>query len=480
MKMILTFQEFEKHTTDRAKWLGSAIAYYMRTEEYKTALEADLYNKQLNPTIRKFFKKVYDITGVASIDFTSRNNQIASAFFHRLTTQRCTYSLGNGVSFAGQQESNTDGKRVVSDPTKDALGPTFDRKLSEVAANALRHGRCFCFYNDGDYYVFPLTEFLPLPDEVTGRIRAGARFWSLNMKNRPITVDLYEEDGYSRYRTKENKSGLGALEEIEPKRHYKETVQYSEADGEEIIGGTDYPSLPIAQMWGNARHQSDLVGMKASIDAYDLILSGFANDLTDCAQIYWLISNAAGMDENDIRKFRDRLLMQHIAVVDENSPVTPYTQETPYNSREAALMRLRNSIYHDYGALDVQTVSAAARTATEITAAYQPMDEEADDFEYQVDEFIQQILALLEIQDTPIFKRNRISNVKEETETVLLAANYMDAQSVLEHLPFITVDEVDGILARKDKETSALFNIPGLTITPTGGQTGADEGAPTA
>ena len=49
--MIITFQEFEKHEQDRAKWLGQAIAQYMRSDEYKFAQEADLYEKQLNTKI---------------------------------------------------------------------------------------------------------------------------------------------------------------------------------------------------------------------------------------------------------------------------------------------------------------------------------------------------------------------------------------------------------------------------------------------
>ena len=49
--------------------------------------------------------------------------------------------------------------------------------------------------------------------------------------------------------------------------------------------------------------------------------------------------------------------------------------------------------------------------------------------------------------------------MKEETETVLLAANYLDDQTVLEKLPFVTVDEVDDILARKDMEIDSRITI---------------------
>lgn len=459
MNKIITFQDFQEHETDRAKWLGSAIAQYMRTDDYKIALDADEYDAQRNSTINNYVRMVYSLTGVATPDFTATNNRIASNFFHRLLTQRCSYSLGNGISFASKTNERDEKQNIrIHDATKDELGAKFDDVLYETGYNALKHKVGYCFYNDGEYAVFPMTEFLAFPDEITGQIRAGVRFWSLDWKKKPVTVDLFEEDGLSRYRTKEGKTGLGALELIEEKHPYKETVQVSEADGEEIIGGNNYPSLPIAVFYGNKNQQSALVGMRANIDAYDLIHSGFANDLAEVAQVYWIINNASGMDDKDIQRLRDRMLLQHMIVADENnSSITPYTQEIPYNARETCLARIEKAIFRDFGGLDVKEISAAAKTATEITAAYQPLDEEADAFEYQANEFIQQILKLIGLEDTPVFDRNRIVNEKEQTEMVLLAANYLDPETILKKLPFVTVDEIDAIMARKDASDFEAF-----------------------
>ena len=65
---------------------------------------------------------------------------------------------------------------------------------------------------------------------------------------------------------------------------------------------------------------------------------------------------------------------------------------------------------------------------------------------------------MMGIDDTPIFVRNRVSNQKEQTEMILLAAQYLDQQTVLEKLPWITVDEIDGILERTDGETFGRFD----------------------
>jgi SPP1 family phage portal protein len=224
-----------------------------------------------------------------------------------------------------------------------------------------------------------------------------------------------------------------------------------------VLTAHNYSALPIIPVYGSRNHQSTLVGMRSKIDAYDIVQSGFANDMQDCAQIYWLINGAGGMNEKDLSRFRERLLYRHIASVQnaDDVSVTPYTQEIPFNAREALLTRIKAQIYEDFGGLDVSNISAGAKTATEINSAYQPMDENADDFEYQIIEAVRKLLALqgVSAEDaTPQFKRNRIANETERTQMVMTAAQYLDDEAVLNHLPWLTPEEVDEILKRKAAE----------------------------
>lgn len=443
---MITFQDYSK-APNKIKFIAQAIATYMRSDPYKLALDADEYDAQRNVTIRNNVRLVYDLTGVAVQDPTASNNKIASNFFHRLNNDRCSYSLGNGVSFGS------------GPATKERLGNTFDTRLTDAAYYALIHGDSYLFVNgEGDYHVFPKTQFLPLPDEYTGKLRAGIRFWSLEWRKRPIQAVLYEEDGYTVYQTAEGKYGLGALEEKEKKRPYKLTVRISAADGEEIVGGDNYGELPIVPVYANKTRQSTLVGLRAKIDAYDMIESGFANDLQDCAQVYWLIGNAMGMMDDDIAKLRDRLIYQHMAVVDtDNGSISPYTQEIPHQARTECLNGLRAALYEDFGVLDVHTISAGA-TNDHIDAGYQPMDQEADEFEYQIIQAVQQVERILGMEpEVPLFKRNKLSNQKEQTEMVMLAAQFLDAKTVLRKLPFITVDEIESITTERDAENGARF-----------------------
>lgn len=433
-----TYQDFLAEQNNITRFIAAAINEYRASEEYRIALLADEYERQKNVTIRQYVKYLYDATGQRVVDYTSANNKIASNFFHRLNTQRCAYSLGNGVSFNMKS-------------TKEKLGSDFDSRLYSAAYYALIHKVSYLFWNVDRAYVFPMTQFCPLIDEEDGVLKAGIRFWSLDWNQKPVTAVLFTESGFTKYRTKEGSSGLD-LVEIQKHRAYKVKVARNEADGEFIVGEDNYSSLPIVPLYGSKHRQSTLVGLREAIDSYDLIQSGFANDLEECAEIYWIISNAMGMSDNDIARFRDKMKLQHIVAADtDNSDVKSYTREVPTNARETFLTSIRSQMYEDFGALDVHTVAAGA-TNDHIDAAYQTMDEEADDFEYQIIECVQQLLKLMNIDDVPQFKRNKISNQKEQVEMLMLVADYLDDETLLNKLPFVTIDEVKKILKNKDKE----------------------------
>ena len=451
---LLTFQDFEK-SDDKMAFMVRAITEHELSPLCRTARDADLYDRQKNKTIYNYVQTIFSLTGQPIEDFTASNNKIASNFFHRLNTQRCTYLLGNGVSFTNKREErNKDGRMVTVDTTREALGPKFDTDLKDIGYKSLIHGVAFGFWNVDRLHVFPVTEFVPFWDEETGALRAGIRYWRLT-PDKPMMAVLYEEDGYTKYKSDDGEEL--SFHVVQDKRAYRITIQHTEVDGDLIVGEDNYSFLPIVPLWGSKLKQSTLVGMQHSIDSFDLIRSGFANDLTDCAQIYWIIENCGGMSDDELARFRDRLKITHIATVDtDNSKATPYTQEIPYQARKEYLDQIRSGIYEDFGGLDVHSVEAGS-TNDHLEAAYQPLDEEADDFEYQICEFVQQILTLIGIDDTPVFKRNKISNEKEQVEMVMMEANYLDDETILRKLPNISPDEVANILARKDAESQSRF-----------------------
>lgn len=458
---MITFQDYQEAVNKgkEIEFIQDAITKYRNSDEYKIACDAEEYEAERNVTILKFLAFVYSVSmpGQKIPDLTSANHKIASNFFHHLVTQRAAYSLGNGISFPGAETKIVNGKSKIIDPIKEKLGKKFDTVLYRAAKSALVEKVSYLFWNLDHANFFKMTEFMPLLDEEEGTLMAGFRFWSLDWKDRPVTVVKYEVDGYTKYRTKPGSKGLDLML-VEEKQPYIKNYQHTEADGDVYIGGSNYSALPIIPLYGSDNRQSALVGMRAKIDAFDLINSGFANDVQEAAEIFWKINNADGMKDDDIKKFRDRLKFFHMAVVNSETPISAERNEVPVTARVTRLQSLRDQIYEDFGGLDVHTIAAGA-TNDHIDAAYQPVDEEADDFEYQVIEAVQGILALIGEDSVPSFKRNKISNWKEQTEVIALAGDDLDWETRLKKYPFLTPDEVEEIKARKLEEDTSMVEV---------------------
>lgn len=420
----------------RMDFVLDAIREHKASEAYRIAKDAELYASGRNATIMNYQKLLYTLTGKAVPDNYSANHKCASGFFKRFVTQEAAYLLGNGITFE-------------NDATKDKLGKNIDSVLYKGAKSALIQKVAFGFYNKDHVEMYNFTDFVPLFDEEDGALKAGIRYWQID-DNKPLRMTLFELDGYTDY-VKRKGEDMAVLND---KRTYIQVVKSSEADGETIYDGQNYPAFPIVPLWANPEKQSELVGKREQIDCYDLIKSGFANDLDDASMIYWTITNAGGMDDVDLAKFIERMKTVKAATIDgdEGMKAEAHTVDVPYQSREAYLSRLEKDLYKDCMALDTEQIAAGNVTATQIEAAYEPLNQKTDEFELCIHEFINGILAVAGIEDTATFKRSQIVNRSEETTMVLQAAEYLDDETVLRKLPFLTEDEIDGILQRKDAE----------------------------
>lgn len=437
----------------RAEFTRKVIYNHKNSEDYERAIVARDYDSKHNTTITNYRKLLYTISGQAVEDNYSANYKICSSFFNRFVTQETQYLLGNGVSWN-------------DDSTAKKLGKDFDVRLQQLGHYALVDKVSFGFWNYDHLEVFRLTEFAPLYDEEDGALKAGVRFWQIDPV-KPLRATLYELDGYTNYIWRS-----GEPVEIEQKRPYKLILRVTEADGVEIFGGENYPGFPIVPLWGNQQHQSELEGIQEGIDAYDLIKSGFANDLDDASQIYWIIQNAGGMDDIDLVKFVQRIKTVKAAVVDEDGArAESHTMDVPYASREALLERLRSDLYDDFMALDTKNIAGGATTATQIRAAYEPLNNKADMFEYCVIDFLHGILDLAGIEDNPSFTRSMIVNVEENINVILSAAQHLSDEYVTKKVLDLLgdPDKFEEVFGQRTEEEAGRYTVPNqLPVSVTG------------
>lgn len=445
-----TYQDLLEVVNDESKlkeFLIAVITDHKASDAYNWATQGKAYDEQNNTTIMRYRKMLYTISGNAVPDNYSAQHKLPSNFYNRFNVQENQYLLGNGVNFEKQE-------------TKDKLGVkryAFDTRLQKLGKKALTQGCAYGFWNYDHVDIFEVLEFAPLLDEEDGAMKAGVRFWQI-ANNKPLRVTLYEMDGYTEYIKRKEDTSLVVYRE---KRPYILKLKVTEADGAEVYDGENYPGFPIVPLWGNQDHITKIKAWQPKIDCYDLISSGFANDLDDASLLYWCIKNAGGMDDIDLAEFIQHMKTVKVANLPDDAEAEAKTVDVPVNARETYLTILEKDLIKDSMSLDTDAIAQGNTVATAIRAAYEPLNNKTDDFEYCVVEFIQEILALAGIEDNPTFKRSTIINQTEETNMVLAAAQYLDDETILKHLPFIGVDEVEKILANTAREELGRFDVNG-------------------
>ena len=415
----------------RADFILAAISAHKASEEYKTAVDAEAYYRHRNPTIMRLQKFIYDARGQAVPDIYSANNKIPCRYYFYFITQGVQFLLGNGVSFS---------KRG----TKARLGRDFDEVMGQLVTDAL----------NGDHLEnFKFTEFAPLYDEENGMLRAGVRFWQID-GDKPLRCTLYEEDGYTEFIRRKGEE----LTVYKEKESYVKIVEKSEATGVSIRDGENWPSLPVIPLY-NACRQSELVGGKNTLDAYDLMASQLVNNVDDGNFIYWILKNYGGMSTADMQKFIQQITVTHVANIDsdEGGDVEAHKIEAPYQASEAGLSRLRAQLFDDFMALDTRGIASGAVTATQITAAYEPLNAKTDLLEAQVTRFIGALLRLIGIDDHPTYTRSRMINKAEEIKSLMLAAAALPKDYVTRKIL-----EYEGDIDKAEESLEALSGEGGL------------------
>lgn len=434
-----TYQDWlevaDKSEKERMEFVYAAIEDYKNSDMYKYALTAQSYYDGKNEVIEKARKILYNAFGEAVPDLVSANHKIADNFFKRDVVQASSTLLSNGLTW----DKGDGGK---------ALGKSFDRRIAKANRWAQIAGVSWAFFNKDHVDIFKATQFCPFEDEEDGMVKAGIRFWQIR-PTKPLRAVLYELDGYTGYIRRNGKE----IEVYEAKRDYIQTVNTTIADGEEIAGGMNYPTFPIVPCYVNEQRQSELVPLKNTIDAIDLIQSGYCNDTDEMNFLYWTVTNAGGMTDMDLIQMLDKLRKIHAANLQGDQQLQPHTVEQPYLSREAILDRLEKKLYKDAMAMDTDKIAAGAVTATQIIASYEPLREKLDLQEEEMSDFVERLLTVAGVEDEATYKRALIINKGEEIDNYLKAAQYLDDEYITESVMTILgdKDQIETVLKRRSE-----------------------------
>lgn len=452
-----TYQDLEAiglSEKDRMDFIRAVVNEHKTSSEYRTAEDAELYYAKRNPTINKAQKYVYEEDGTKVPDIWSSNYRLTHGFFRRFVLQQVQYVLSNGVTFQREE-------------TKKKLGASFDNRLQELCKKAMVDGVAFGFWNLDHLEVFPFADtprspgFSPIYDRDSGLLRAGVRYWcaidsggTTSRKTERFT--LYEQEGYTDYIKREGEDMM-PLGERTP---YSVTTRAIGLGVVESVTGENYLGFPIIPIWANDLRESEIIGIRPSIDCYDFISSDLAGDISDSNGFFWTLNNAQGMDDVDLVKFVKKMNVVRAAALGRDVTAEAHTMEIPVEASMRMLELLRSDMYADMMLLDVAKALTSDMTATAIRFAYQPQDDKCGDFEYCIRDFIANLLELVGIDDEPTFSWNRIANQTEEIQAILMLAPYVTREYLVKKLLAVLGDSdlVEDILDQLAAEDLDRFD----------------------
>lgn len=462
--------------SERTDLLGKIIDAYKASDDFKAAATADgYYSGEKTAIDEKVIMKPQEVTCTDANGSTKKSvsfkqvvgNRISTDFFRRSIVERTHYSLANGIVIDGN-------------PSEKLLGIGADHAISEACQNAQVDGCCWLYWNHDHIEVIPaydddLSGFVALVDERTSQPMVGIRFWQLD-SDRPMWVQLYEPDGMTEY-TKPK--GSEHLQEYAPKQAYRRTG-YRDAAGDVVTATSNYSALPIVPLYANSLHRSSLTkAIKRKLDAYDVIVSDFGDNLEQANQIYWVLNNfGGGLSEvaDMLHKIQELRVIANISDGTGGSSVDAKSYEVPHAARSLALSLLETSLHDDAMIVNRKEINGGSLTNVAIETAYTKMDLGADELEWEVFTAVQQLLALTGNPTEEItFKRAKLYNVFETVQTVYLMRSDIDQRTALTLIPIIATDEIDTIIKATAEEAAAKREMLAISAAVTETMTEEDD-----
>lgn len=443
---MLTFQDFEQYGENgKAAFIVKAIDEFKTTPFYKNAIDAQAYYRGDNTTILKRKNFIFDERGAMVEDITKANNLVPTNFLEFIVTQEASTLLSNGV-------------KTSEEIRKGLGGNKFDILLMKAGIYALVDGVAWAYNYINEKGIFATdlwrgTELVPLFDESNGVLRAGIRFYQID-KDKPIYIELFEEDGVTKYSISKDKDGNRKVNVREKKRAYNIKIA-SDIISERVIDEFNWTTLPITPLYANEIKRSVFTrAFKAKNDLYDIILSDFGNNLEDSKDVYWVIKNYNGQD---LGEFLEMYKKYKAITVDENGSAENKTIEVPYEARKTALEMIERLIYKEAMALDTSALTGASLTTTAIKAATAALNNKVDKFEWQVSDFMEGVISLyLEWANKPneeytiTFVRSGITNDKETIENLMLIRDEISDATFYKNLPYVENPEEEMMQAKVD------------------------------
>lgn len=252
----------------------------------------------------------------------------------------------------------------------------------------------------------------------------------------------------------------------------KDGIYKYQEESSHLDNGVSWGMIPFIPLYNNRNKTNDLMRIKCIIDAYDTVISDFANNFIDFQELILFVKN---YNENVATETAAMELMEwlkkyKIISVRADGSLDIISKEVPYQARGEFLLILKKLIYSFGQGVDIDELKGTSLTNVVVKAYFALLDIKANKFIKQCKKYIKELLKFsnaynkMKSQQTYdiskveiVFNKSIIINEKEVIESIAAAGEFTSLETQVAKNPL--VDNAKEEL-QKIEEENLQYNEP--------------------
>lgn len=383
------------------------------------------------------------------------DNRISHSWHNLLVTQKVAYALTYPPTF-------DTGDDAVNEKIAQTLGDNYTATAMQLGVDASNAAVGWLHYWKGadgsfKYHTVDPVQIVPvysgtLESELVGVLRCYTTLEPETGKTAQICE--YWDDKVCKFYKQSGVSGTYI------------TFEYPEV-GEELVHGLG--AVPFIPFYNNSARMGDLPLYRDLIDAYDKVVSGFANDMEDVQEVIFVIKNYGGEDK---KEFLSDLKKSKVIKVDGDGGVDTIRAEIPFEARNAFLERTRKQIFESGMGVDPDPANFGNASGVALKFLYSLLEMKTGQMETQFRKgFAELVRAICRVSGfaepkriIQTWTRNRIQNDTETAQIATQSVGILSEQTILANHPWVEdvsaeveqLEEEEANAAKKETQ----YNFP--------------------
>lgn len=379
------------------------------------------------------------------------NNRVSSNFYQILVDQEAGYLATNDPSIdVGDDDLNQKIKMILGD----SLALTMQNLIIDVSNAGVGWIHYWIDSNGNFKYgiVTPEQVYPIYADNLENEVVAVERVYQVlntdpeSSKTYNTIVEYWDDTTCTSYVVDNNAT-------FSPYNQFDIVdVSTNETSGNGNVFEHGLGRVPFIKFRKNMYEKPELDKVKGTIDVYDKVYNGFANDLQDIQQTLMVLKGYGGVN---LDEFMDALRKYKAIKIDTNGDVSNLQIEIPVEARQTMLEITKQKIFDEGQGIDPDKfMDNGALSGKAIKGLYAHLDLKATttekNFRQGLGSLIRAILRYLNVNDwetrnvSQTWIKNAIQDELERAQALQALGPYMSEWSIARANPF--VDDVDAEL----------------------------------